>query len=126
MRFTVIREVDLWLISAITDARFARLRQVPGIPVAGAPVEQAAAVSQPDDGAAEPSPEEPIVTTTSPDVGRLLADNRFHATLQGFNDTFRSPSQVSAAVAKQETGKRPFWETPDGASAAKEAGRRSG
>ena len=29
LRFTLIREVDVWLISAISDARFARLRRMP-------------------------------------------------------------------------------------------------
>ena len=30
LRFTLVREVDIWLISAVTDARFARLQKVPG------------------------------------------------------------------------------------------------
>ena len=110
LRFTLIREVDGWLISAITDARFVRLRRVPGSQAAPAPVERAdAAVSQPAEGAADPSPADPIVTTTSSDVGRLLSDARFHATLQGFNDTFRAPSQVGAAEDQPQTRKRPFW-----------------
>ena len=101
LRFTLIREVDVWLISAITDARFARLRQVPGSQqVTRAPIE-------PDDGASEPLPQEPVVTTTSSDVGRLLSDARFHATLQGFNDTFRAPSR--AAAVRPESKKQPFW-----------------
>ena len=102
LRFTLIREVDVWLISAITDARFARLRQASASLPAPAPVEQA------DAEVSQPLPEEPIVTTTSPDVGRLLADARFHATLQGFNDTFRAPSQVSAAAVEEETARQPF------------------
>ena len=107
LRFTLIREVDVWLISAVMDARFARLRQAPASLAARTPVEQAdAADSQPSPS--PEAPEEPIVTTTSPDVGRLLADARFHATLQGFNDTFRAPSQVSAAAVEEETRKRPF------------------
>lgn len=110
LRFTLIREVDVWLISAITDARFARLRQVPGNQAARAPVAPTATeVAQPGSGASEPSPQEPVVTTTSTDVGRLLSDAQFHATLQGFNDAFRSPSQTSAAAIQTEAEKRPFW-----------------
>lgn len=101
LRFTLIREVDVWLISAITDARFARLR-LPGSQVARAPTE-------PADSASEPPPQEPVVTTTSTDVGRLLSDARFHATLQGFNDTFRSPSQIAAAAVQPASKKQPFW-----------------
>ncbi len=111
LRFTLIREVDIWLISAVTDARFARRRQVLGSQVARAAAEQPdGAVSQPLDDVPEPLPQEPIVTTTSSDIGRLLSDTRFHATLQGFNDTFRSPSQVTAAVGQPEPEKRPFWQ----------------
>ena len=110
LRFTLIREVNIWLISAITDARFARLRQVPGSQVARAPAGQAGATApQPGTGAPQPPPQEPLVTTTSTDVGRLLSDAQFHATLQGFNDTFRAPSQVSAAVAESEPKKQRFW-----------------
>ena len=110
LRFTLIREVNIWLISAITDARFARLRQVPGSQVARAPAGQAGATApQPGIGAPQPPPQEPLVTTTSTDVGRLLSDAQFHATLQGFNDTFRAPSQVSAAVAESEPKKQRFW-----------------
>jgi hypothetical protein len=111
LRFTLIREVDVWFISAITDARFARLRQPPGRAVARMPADQtqADAAAPPDDVALEPPPQEPIATTTSTDVGRLLSDAQFHATLQGFNDTYRAPSQVAAAPADTEPGKRPFW-----------------
>ena len=110
LRFTLIREVDAWLISAVSDARFARLRQLPGGQAARAPVGQAgAADSQPSAAAPEPSPQEPIATTTSTDIGRLLADAQFHATLQGFNDTFRSPSQINAAAVESEPKKQRFW-----------------
>ena len=110
LRFTLIREVDVWLISAITDARFARLRQVPGNQVARAPIGPAdAEVSQPGNGAPEPLPQEPVATTTSTDVGRLLSDAQFHATLQGFNDTFRAPSQVATAAVQPQPKKQPFW-----------------
>jgi hypothetical protein len=59
--------------------------------------------------AAEPGAQEPIVTTTSPDVGRLLSDARFHATLQGFNDTFRSAPRLGAAAVAREPTKQTFW-----------------
>ena len=101
LRFTLIREVGVWLISAVTDARFARLRRLPNLPASRAP-------AVPADGAAEP-PQDSMVTTTSPDVGRLLADARFHATLEGFNATFRVPSRVGAAAAPSETERPPFW-----------------
>ena len=111
LRFTLIREVDMWLISAIIDDRFARLRQVPGDAVTRAPVEQPdAAVTPPADGAPQAPPQEPVVTTTSTDVGRLLSDARFHATLQGFNDTFRAPAQVEAAAVQPEPKRRRFWQ----------------
>ena len=110
LRFTLIREVDVWLISAISDARFARLRQLSGGQAARAPVGQAGnADSQPAAAAPEP-PQEPIATTTSTDIGRLLADAQFHATLQGFNDTFRSPSQINAAAVEPEPKRQRFWQ----------------
>ncbi len=110
LRFTLIREVNIWLISAITDARFGRLRRVPGSQVARAPVGQASATApRPGTDAPQPPPQEPLVTTTSTDVGRLLSDAQFHATLQGFNDTFRAPSQVRAAAAESEPKKQRFW-----------------
>ena len=102
LRFTLIREVNVWLISAITDARFVRLRQVSGGQAARAP-------ARPDDGASEPPPQEPVVTTTSTDVGRLLSDVQFHATLQGFNDNFRVPAQGNSTAVQTEAKKRPFW-----------------
>ena len=109
LRFTLIREVDVWLISAVSDARFARLRQLSGGQAARAPVGQAgAADSQPATAAPEPT-QEPIATTTSTDIGRLLADAQFHATLQGFNDTFRPPSQVNTAAVELEPKKQRFW-----------------
>ena len=110
LRFTLIREVDVWLISAITDARFVRLRQMPERAAAGAAVEQAdAAGPAPADGAPASPPQDPMGTTTSTDVGRLLSDARFHATLQGFNETFRAPAQEAAAAGRPESGRRPFW-----------------
>ena len=109
LRFTLIREVDVWLISAVSDARFARLRQLSGGQATRVPADQAgAADSQPATAAPEP-PQEPIATTTSTDIGRLLADAQFHATLQGFNDTFRSPSEVNAAAVESEPKRQRFW-----------------
>lgn len=116
LRFTLIREVDVWLISAVSDARFARLRQLSAGQVGRAPAGEAddagdadVAVSQPATVAPEPATQDPIVTTTSTDVGRLLSDAQFHATLQGFNDTFRSPSQISAADVQPEPERQRFW-----------------
>ena len=109
LRFTLIREVDAWYISAITDSKFARLRGVPGRQAARTidrtDVEEPPVVVPP----AESGAQEPIVTTTSPDVGRRLSDARFHATLQGFNDTFRSAPQVGAATVGGEPARQPFW-----------------
>ena len=110
LRFTLIREVDVWLISAITDARFVRLRQMPERAAARAAVEQAdAAVPAPAAGAPASPPQAPMGTTTSTDVGRLLSDARFHATLQGFNETFRAPAQGAAAAGRPDSERRPFW-----------------
>ena len=110
LRFTLIREVDVWLISAITDARFVRLRRMPDRAAPSAAVQQAAAVAPPADGAPESPSPEPIGTTTSTDVGRLLSDARFHATLQGFNDTFRAPAQETAVAGQPKSARRPFWQ----------------
>ena len=41
LRFTLVREVDDWYISAVTDAKFARLREAPGRPAARAAVDPA-------------------------------------------------------------------------------------
>ena len=110
LRFTLVREVDIWLISAVTDARFARLQKVPGSRAARPPAGQAdATAAQPEDGVSQPPPQEPSVTTTSTDIGRLLSDARFDATLQGFNDTFRAPAPAGAAGDQPEPEKRPFW-----------------
>ena len=107
LRFTLIREVDTWYISAITDSEFARLREVPGPPAASMN-DQADTEAPAGAAEAEASGQEPIVTTTSADVGRLLSDAQFHATLQGFNDAFGSAPQVGASVARQEPARQPF------------------
>ena len=69
LRFTLVREVDAWLISAITDAKFVRLRDVPGRQtarsMAQAGDEAPPAIVAPQQSGAP----EPVVTTTSPDVG---------------------------------------------------------
>jgi hypothetical protein len=109
LRFTLIREVDAWYISAVADSKFARLREVPGRQTARS-IDQADVEAPPAVvAAAEPGAQEPIVTTTSPDVGRLLSDARFHATLQGFNDTFRSAPRLGAAAVAREPTKQTFW-----------------
>lgn len=110
LRFTLIREVDVWLISAVSDARFARLRQLFGGQAARTPAGQADAADSQSATAAPEPPREPIATTTSTDIGRLLSDAQFHATLQGFNDTYRSPSQISAAAVQSEPKKQRFWQ----------------
>ena len=103
LRFTLIREVDDWYISAVTDAKFARLRE--------APSRQAARTTDDPAEAAAPEPEarEPIATTTSPDVGRLLSDARFHATLEGFNDAFRAAPRLADGTDGTEPARQPFW-----------------
>ena len=45
LRFTLVREVDDWYISAVTDAKFARLREAPGRQAAGAMVDPAEAAA---------------------------------------------------------------------------------
>lgn len=109
LRFTLVNEVDAWYISAITDARFARLREVPERQTARAAADETgaeappAAVSQLDAG-----PPEPIATTTSPDVGRMLSDARFHATLQGFNESFRAAPRLAGREDGVEPARKPF------------------
>lgn len=109
LRFTLIREVDAWFISAVTDSEFARLREVPERREAGT-IGQTDADEAPPVVVAEEAPgrQESIVTTTSPDVGRLLSDAQFHATLQGFNDTYNSAPQVGASVSGKEPARQPF------------------
>ena len=111
LRFTLIREVDDWYISAVTDAKFARLREAPGRQAARATVDPAGGAEAPAAGAAAPEPEarEPIATTTSPDVGRLLSDARFHATLEGFNDAFRAAPRLADGTDGTEPARQPFW-----------------
>ena len=95
LRFTLVNEVDAWYISAITDSRFARLREVPGRQAARADADQAGTEAPPADvSQLDADALEPIATTTSPDVGRLLSDARFHATLEGFNDSFRAAPRL--------------------------------
>ena len=109
LRFTLVNEVDAWYISAITDSRFARLREVPERQTARAAADETGAeappavVSQLDAG-----PPEPIATTTSPDVGRMLSDARFHATLQGFNDSFRAAPRPGEREDGMEPARQPF------------------
>ena len=110
LRFTLIREVDAWYISAVTDARFARLRDVPSRRTARTPDDQSNVEAPAADvSAVESDTREPIATTTSPDVGRLLSDARFHATLQGFNDTFGSAPQPGDGTVARERTRPPFW-----------------
>ena len=106
LRFTLVREVDDWYISAVTDAKFARLRVAPGRQAARPTVDPAEAA------AAESEAREPIATTTSPDVGRRLSDARFHATLEGFNDAFRTAPRLADGTDEtdgSEPARQPFW-----------------
>lgn len=90
MRFTLIRELDEWYISAIHDERFAALqrqgfyrpadRPVAALPPAPAGSPPAALPSPNPAGSVAAPP-----TTTSTDVGRQTADAQFNATLQSFN-----------------------------------------
>ena len=110
LRFTLIREAGAWYISAVTDAKFARLREVPSRQAARRPDNQSEIEVPPAEvSAVETDAQDPIVTTTSPDVGRLLSDTRFYATLQGFNDTFRSAPQLGDGAERKERTRPPFW-----------------
>ncbi|MDE0205016.1 MAG: hypothetical protein OXP66_03155, partial [Candidatus Tectomicrobia bacterium] len=109
LRFTLVNEVDAWYISAITDSRFARLREMPDLQAAGAAAGQAGTEAPPADVAQLNSDApEPIATTTSPDVGRMLSDARFHATLQGFNDSFRAAPRLEDLEDGREPARQPF------------------
>ena len=109
LRFTLIREVDAWFISAVTDAKFARLRGVPSRQAARSTEQSEAEVPPAVVPPTQSQVQEPVVTTTSPDVGRRLSDARFHATLEGFNDTFRSASSLDAATPGRQPAKPTFW-----------------
>src|SRR5262249_11143192 len=84
MQFVLVREVDSWYISNVTDEKFVQLQQQlqgqtqlsAAVPGQGPPA-AAGAGSAPGSASG--------ATTTSGDVGRQLADAQFNATLQGFN-----------------------------------------
>lgn len=102
MQFTLIQEAGSWLISAITDEKFALFRQQVGpqtpLSSAGSPLAGSPAAPGMAPGAA------PGTTTTSGDIGRQTADAQFYATLQGFNSTHQAPTanRPSSAASQQE------------------------
>src|SRR5712691_1884838 len=83
MQFVLVREVDSWYISTVSDEKFAQLQQLlqGQTQLAGAPPQGA---STPTGTGGTPGAL-PGATTTSGDLGRQLADAQFNATLQGFN-----------------------------------------
>jgi hypothetical protein len=103
MKFTLIREVGGWYISAIRDEKFMRLQEQV---LSQAPM---AAASGAADGLATPPPgNPPAALSGSPaapgapalnDVGRQTADAQFDATLKSFN---QAPPQTAAVEAKAE------------------------
>ena len=82
---------------------------MPDLQAAGAAAGQAGTEALPADVAQLNSDApEPIATTTSPDVGRMLSDARFHATLQGFNDSFRAAPRLEDLEDGREPARQPF------------------
>lgn len=111
MRFTLIREVGSWYISAIRDEKFMRLQeqvlsQAPMAAAAGA----ADGLAVPPAGSPTAAPSVPMAIPSVPpaapeayasnDVGRQTADAQFDATLRSFNQT--PPPQPAAVEAQAE------------------------
>jgi hypothetical protein len=106
MQFTLIQEAGGWLISTITDEKFALFRQKAGLQAplspAGAPVAGAPAAPGMAPGAA------PGATTTSGDIGRQTADAQFYATLQGFNNAHQAPANRPSSSAAPQQEQKPW------------------
>jgi hypothetical protein len=111
MRFTLIREVGSWYISAIRDEKFMRLQeqvlsQAPMAAAAGA----ADGLAVPPAGSPTAAQSVPMAIPSVPpaapeayasnDVGRQTADAQFDATLRSFNQT--PPPQPAAVEAQAE------------------------
>jgi len=103
LQFILVREVDSWYISAVSDEKFAQLQQQ----FQGAPPLSAAV---PLPGAAAPSGPGPaaVATTTSGDLGRQIADAQFNATLQGFNRAYQAPAGSPAQARKADEDEPSF------------------
>ena len=97
LQFILVREVDSWYISAVTDEKFMQLQQQ-----LQGPLPLSAAVPAP--GAAAPSGPGPaaVATTTSSDLGRQIADAQFNATLQGFNRPYQGSTGSAAQGRKAD------------------------
>jgi hypothetical protein len=111
MRFTLIREVGSWYISAIRDEKFMRLQeqvlsQAPMAAASGAANGLAAAPAGSPTAAQSVPMAIPSVPPAAPeanasnDAGRQTADAQFDATLRSFNQT--PPPQPAAVEAKAE------------------------
>ena len=104
MRFTLIREVGSWYISAIRDEKFIRLQEQV---LSQAPM---AATSGATNGLTAPAAGSPTAAPSVPpaapeadasnDLGRQRADAQFDATLKSFNQL--PPPQPAAVEAKAE------------------------
>ena len=112
MRFTLIREVGSWYISAIRDEKFMRLQEqvLSQAPVAAASGAANGSATAPAGGPTT-TPSVPMAIPSVPpaavpeayasnDVGRQTADAQFDATLRSFNQT--PPPQPAAVEAKAE------------------------
>jgi len=105
MRFTLIREVGSWYISAIRDEKFMRLQEqvLSQAPMPAASVVANGLASPPAGGPpAAPSgpPAAAPEANASNDIGRQTADAQFDATLKSFNQI--PPPQPAAVEAKAE------------------------
>ena len=112
MQFVLVREVDSWYISTVSDEKFAQLQQL-----LQGQTQLSAAVSPqgtaaPTGAGGAPGPL-PGATTTSSDLGRQLADAQFNATLQGFNRASQglppAAGPVSSAQPKKDEDEPGFF-----------------
>lgn len=107
MQFALVREVDSWYISSITDEKFVQLHQQLQGQTVLAGASSGGGNGHGGEGAVSALP---AATTTSSDIGRQLADAQFNATLQGFNRAAQGlpvagpgqPQQAAKQAAKGE------------------------
>ncbi|HXV82050.1 MAG TPA: hypothetical protein VEG60_19405 [Candidatus Binatia bacterium] len=105
MRFTLIREVGSWYISAIRDEKFIRLQEqvLSQAPLAAASGTAPNGLTGSPAGSPTAAPSVPPAAPeadASNDLGRQTADAQFDATLKSFNQL--PPPQPAAVEAKAE------------------------
>ncbi len=104
VQFTLVRELDDWYISAIHDEKFKYLREQILTQPPLSPVPSAATLAPTAPVPNAPSAAratQPLVTTTSTNLGRQTADAQFQVTLQGLN---KVPQAAAQAPPEEKKG----------------------